>query len=739
MAFVTSPPAPWVVVSDYPAWPSPYFAQLELFAGPLLNLEFAPGLQDLAEQPAGVVNLHRLKRLYRDGDGARTTAAAHLMLNRLDALRDQGWKVVWTIHNLLPIDGTAGEAADAIASDGVLARADVLLTHTESDAAYLSGRPRVREVRLGGWGGLSGVPRINPDSQTRALAGWLRSNRPGYLTLGNMAEYKDLPGLARGFLAAAGPGQLLMAGPCPDPQLVRELRDLADCSDDRLTVHFGRIEPGQVHELYAAADYAVCPYRAGGRFAFFTSMLHPSSVATAVAFGTPVIAPDLPSIREITDGTARVLYDPAAGPAQAFAFPRQSARRRRGDPVGTRWAQVAAVYAELAEELLGPAYRAASVVNPSPYAARSATMNVGPAMPPTTADSARTDDVVTLLADAYGIHTSGLERLPIGQGTVNYRASAGHAAVFVKSYLPGTDLEAEEAGIGLSVLAGKSGVPTAQVLPAVGGKLIAAGGNTAISVWDYVDGHTLSGGLNRAQLAAAGSALGRIHRAFAELPASSGPAPQLTDWTAFDPADNQATIDRILAIIAERPNPDAFDIRAEQTLCERRTAIAQVPAIIAALPKLTTQVMHGDYSILNLMFDGDDLAAVVDFSPPDPFLISYELGRIAFDAGNVVNDPNWLDSACILITAYMQQNPDIQPDDIHQCARAWMIQLLTSLYGVKNHYLKPGLLQDDLDAFWLLRHAAAQKLLANSDQIEAQLRTLTTFLSAQDPASGGPA
>lgn len=41
---------------------------------------------------------------------------------------------------------------------------------------------------------------------------------------------------------------------------------------------------------------------------------------------------------------------------------------------------------------------------------------------------------------------------------------------------------------------------------------------------------------------------------------------------------------------------------------------------------------------------------------------------------------------------------------------------------MKNHYLRPGLLQHDLDAFWLLRHRAAAALLENLPAIEKNLR-----------------
>lgn len=74
-----------------------------------------------------------------------------------------------------------------------------------------------------------------------------------------------------------------------------------------------------------------------------------------------------------------------------------------------------------------------------------------------------------------------------------------------------------------------------------------------------------------------------------------------------------------------------------------------------------------------------------------------------------------------LVTAYLDANPRLPAADVIACARVALLQLMTSLYGVKQHYLKPGLLQDDLDQFWLLRHAAAQRLLENLADVETAL------------------
>lgn len=344
----------------------------------------------------------------------------------------------------------------------------------------------------------------------------------------------------------------------------------------------------------------------------------------------------------------------------------------------------------------------------------------------TNPDEATTSNAVTaLLETQFGLHSTALERLLIGQGTVNYRAQTARGQLFVKSYPPGTDLAAEAAGIRLSALAADAGVPVAQPLALESGSFIAVEGDTAASVWEYVDGQVVESGLNDAQLTATGTALGTIHRVFAALPESSAPAHEVDAWLAFDPVELTATVDRLLGIITAKPEQDSFDTFAEHSLRERRTQIGRIPDLIHGLPDLTAQVLHGDYSAVNLMFRGDELAAVLDFRPPNPFLVAYELGRIAFDPRTVTIDPDWDQAAIVLIAGYLTEHPDAKPDDIAFCARVALIQLLTSLYGVKNHYLKPGLLQDDLDAFWSLRHRAATRLLERLPEIEKDLRSLT--------------
>ncbi len=717
----------WVVISNYPAWPSPYFAEMQRHAPTRFRLAFARDLEAIERRSGspGVINLHRLKRLYLE-PGGRTLTAAETMLARLAALRQAGWRIVWTVHNLLPIDGGAPTEADHHAAHGVLGLADAIITHTRADArhlATLTGAPVIVAGWAGPTAGTSTVPR-----EIRELVEQLAEAPTSVLLLGNLTAYKDLPTVTRAFASHTRTAHLFVVGPARDASVA----DVA--ADDRIHLHLERIPPEHIHALYRAADVALCPYRTEGPWEFFTRVLHPSSVGTAVAFGTPVIAPELPAVTEMTAGHPRWLYPPQAGPGQMLAAV-ETVPLPRLLPAGNRgWHTVLAAYETLAAELLGTAAIRSSAVT------RSDTRQRAVPAPDVVSPDKETHQmldqpIAALLFDRYGLAVRGLAQLPIGQGTVNYRATCTDGDVFVKNYQAGTDLAGEEGAIELSELAHRHGIPGATVLRNRDGRTIDATTALAVSVWEWMPGRVVTE-LNTLQCEQAGQALGRIHALFASLPASSAPAPEVDQWRHVDIGDLTSTIDRLLEIIDSKTAdgiPDAFDAEARRTLTERHEMVPRIPGLLADLPKdLAVQVVHGDYSPVNLLFVCDELSAVLDFRPPNPFLVAYDLGRMAFYPNTVTGDPHWLEAARTLIAGYLTANPAVADIDIRACGRVALLQLLRSLYGVKQHYLKPGLFQDDLDEFWLLRHNAVDVMLRHLPQMDALLDDLT----ANRPLSG---
>jgi beta-1,4-mannosyltransferase len=348
----------WSVVTDYPRWPSPYFQQFEAALAPHLDLRFSPVLPALGDAEPGVVNLHRLARLYRGQDRRPDAEQAHRLLSDLDALQVAGWSLVWTVHNLYPIYTAGPTIIDRQVAEHLLANADMLITHTAADAAYLAAAREPGSVVTAGSAGLDAITDQFPSPQIRLMADFLSSVTTGLLVLGNLADYKGLPQLAGTFLSATRDARLVLAGRPSDPGTARDLAALAADSNDRILLHAELVPPGTARYLCSRATALLAPYRTDGAFSFFRHVLHPSSVAMAVGFGTPILAPDLPSIRELTEGHPRTLYQDSGELADSLArldrSPRpQSASTGRGD----RWPAIAAAYSAVASSLASQASR----------------------------------------------------------------------------------------------------------------------------------------------------------------------------------------------------------------------------------------------------------------------------------------------------------------------------------------------------------------------------------------------
>ncbi|MEV4199348.1 glycosyltransferase [Micromonospora globbae] len=361
-----------MIITDYPRWPSPYFSHLRRHAPQTLPVAFCPDLASVsAMQPPGVLNLHRLKRLYHDpAQGARTPQAAAELLARLAGLQRAGWRLVWTVHNLMPIDGDATTDTDNTVTRGVLESADIVLCHTRADGASLRSRTGA-DVRVVGWAGLDD-PEHPPSGAVAELVKHMRGQPLVFLLLGHITRYKDVPATAASFLAHTTGARLVIAGASRDPAISAELKRVIAGCGGRVVWYPHRVPPEQAGHLYAAAQAAVCPYRAGEDYGFFAEVLHPSSVSTATCYHVPVIAPDLPAVEEITRGGPRWLA-PAAGdlgPALAAAEAMLAAPRHAAEPPARRppsdsthrWRRIGQIYQALAAELLPdePSAQAAS-------------------------------------------------------------------------------------------------------------------------------------------------------------------------------------------------------------------------------------------------------------------------------------------------------------------------------------------------------------------------------------------
>ena len=201
-------------------------------------------------------------------------------------LRLLGLRLVWTAHNVLPLQPVFAD--DLRARRRLVSKCDAVIAHSRAtieELAALSMVPRLCVVIPHGPFmpvGLPQAPNASNDSGRRRL-----------LFFGNIHEYKGVDDLLVAF-AALPPdvnATLTVAGRC-DEALRPLLAELAEYSPGRVELRLERLPDEDLTQLLAEAHVAVLPFRRST-----TS----GSAILALSHGRPIVVPDLPGLAELPD------------------------------------------------------------------------------------------------------------------------------------------------------------------------------------------------------------------------------------------------------------------------------------------------------------------------------------------------------------------------------------------------------------------------------------------------------
>jgi beta-1,4-mannosyltransferase len=269
-----------------------------------------------------VTGSHAVERLH----SARVALRTARLLTVLGVLRARRVRLVWTVHNLRPHEGTYRRFDLAIARI-VARRADAVIVHSRHAAALVRRAYGVREVTVAHHGGYEGrypVDGLDRAEVRRRLG--LPAEAHVVLAFGLVRRYKRLPELIAAVRSLPDPDLcLVVAGRAVPAQLEAAVRDAA-ADDPRIVLRLGHVPDAQVAELHAAADVAAIAY--GDVFSSGALML-------ALSLGVPVVAP--------ADSTADELARPPA--VQAYhegGLAAALARSRAVEPATARQAALEA-------------------------------------------------------------------------------------------------------------------------------------------------------------------------------------------------------------------------------------------------------------------------------------------------------------------------------------------------------------------------------------------------------------
>lgn len=286
---------------------------------------------------------------------ARGVPAARIVMQwwfhlYLDVAHALGYRILWTAHDVVSHERVFHDDDRALAI--LLRRADAVIALSPASARDLARRG-ARDVRVVPFG-----PYLSPDTEVpaRGLARQvldLDDQDCLVVSVGKVEPYKGVDILLRA--VARLPEQprvkVVVAGACRDDAYRHAVLEAAQVAGSRATLRLERISDEDLRMLLAAADFAALP---------FLEITNSSAVLTALAFGVPVIVPELENLSDLPERCV-IRYRPgeddlASALARCALMPAHE-RRAMSDAArayvsATDWTSVALATQRLYDEIV---------------------------------------------------------------------------------------------------------------------------------------------------------------------------------------------------------------------------------------------------------------------------------------------------------------------------------------------------------------------------------------------------
>jgi len=330
-----------------------------------------------------------------------------------------------------------------------------------------------------------------------------------------------------------------------------------------------------------------------------------------------------------------------------------------------------------------------------------------------------------VVASAYGFRAfRSVVQVATGDEASVWRAETERGPVCLKVLRSGRDTTDFGRRAMLMEHLRSAGLPFPRLIENANGGALTTFGSETVGTWAWSNG-SVQPSFDHASARSASRLLARLHLALLRQPHIRAGEDGSPRWLTESAAVAADTCLALLEAISQLRRLHPVDLRYQSALRERLDDLKSVDDLRRSMPQLTSQLVHYDYTRPNLLFENRCVVAVLDLkghvAPP-----IWELGKIAFEPQTVVQSADWLEVACAATAEYCAEDPRAFTT-VWSCARAVVLYNMFSFWGPWQRYVE-GIRaeQDDMDCYWLNRHATARLLLANLGLVEDRLARACT-------------
>lgn len=241
-----------------------------------------------------ILYFNRLKRFYNSD----SIQSANHFLEKIKKLKNQGWKIVWTIHNLFPIDRTISKV-DYYVVKQFIKKCDLIFTLSNYMKNSIEKKYNVKVINHG-----MGINKYNGVFDSNMVKKINKNNKFIFTFVGNIYKYKLLDKIIYNFNKLDN-CLLIIAGPESENSKVG-IKELINCNKNIIRFN-GFIGDSDWKKLANITDVFINLYDINlpaFKYGFF-----PSNCIQLYNIGKICISPDSKIIKELMNDNPMIYYD----------------------------------------------------------------------------------------------------------------------------------------------------------------------------------------------------------------------------------------------------------------------------------------------------------------------------------------------------------------------------------------------------------------------------------------------
>ena len=330
--------------------------------------------------------------------------------------------------------------------------------------------------------------------------------------------------------------------------------------------------------------------------------------------------------------------------------------------------------------------------------------------------SVLTESIISdLLSNHYGILPLSVKKLKLGTANC-FQVYDGSKYYFLKEFQ--SDILEEEVVREAELLEylSEAEVPVTRFYKTVHNEFVIKYQDHIICLERYIDGHTYGyNDLPLHLLPKVGRMLGKLHRALKDYPLPVGMSEQWLDSISADSVI--AKYDELIEIAEGKADADKLPQLMDDLQYKKQLAV-RCEDYKKYYNGITYCSTHGDYQGCQLIWEQEEIKAVIDFSAAACLPVTWELMRSFVQSSNVCRTTATIDIAalCDYVREYMKYST-LTKSDMVAMPYVYLFQLAQSRYGYPQYLLntdsedREGLLRF---AFWRTKMCREVEKCANA-------------------------